>query len=226
MAGIIFLIIIIILIVLLGKSNISLRYNIQFWLIAGYILLLLASPVVIQLLPQENFAEGKMKTLSNKDLYNRGDLYTMALEARPEQTEGVFVLGKWELPYNGSMINVVEGAGNEYGATIMVEKKDSADGKIEAVNYATKAIVGRIDFSEFMKPHRVTLDGNVLKITAPEHLKIELGMFGRESVVSQILGDTGLESAPWVNSTQLLYLRVPADVEVRSEADVQFVNKQ
>lgn len=231
MVAIIPLLIILVVVILLGmrRSGFSLRHNIQIWLTAGYILLLLVSPAIVGILPEGKFADAKMKTVSKKELFNQEDLYTLALEARPEQTEGVFVLEQWEFPYDGSMINVVERPEHEYSAAIIVERNDSADGKIEAVDYATKTIVEMIDFSERMKPHRVALDGNVLKVTAPERLDVELGKFSREFVVSQILGDAMPESDPFghftIHGSQLLYLRVPAGLEVQSEAAIQFVEK-
>lgn len=224
MANLLILVLVILFVVKSGCF--SLQNKIQFWLIAGYILLLLASPVVIQMLPKENFADERIKKVSEKDLYVQADLYTIAQGASPEQIKGVFVLEQWEFPYNGSMLNVVVRPLYEYDAVIVVERKDSADGKIEAVNYASKPIVELLDLSEIMKPHKVALDGNVLKVTAPEFLQIELGVFRNEFVISQILGDTELESAPWRHGSQLIYLRVPADVEVQSEASVHFVEKQ
>jgi hypothetical protein len=51
MVAVIPILIILVLVVLLvvRRSSFSLRHNIQFWLIGGYILLLLASPVLIKL---------------------------------------------------------------------------------------------------------------------------------------------------------------------------------
>jgi hypothetical protein len=65
MVAVIPILIILVLVVLLvvRRSSFSLRHNIQFWLIGGYILLLLASPVLIKLLPVENLAYEKMKTV-------------------------------------------------------------------------------------------------------------------------------------------------------------------
>jgi hypothetical protein len=254
MAFVIPLLIILFLVILLVKrSSFSLRHNIQFWLTAGYILLLFVSPVLLQMLPVENLADMKMKTVSEKDLVNHGDLFGKAFEGRPEQSEGAFVLKQWEFPFSGSLINVVmlpKHEQHEEDVNIVAERKDRADGKIEAVSYATKTIVELFDFSERMMPHRITLDGNVLKVEAPECLKVELGMFSREFVVSQILGESEV-STPEHQSTggspviipgpgldsgnmsehdsrttpgeQLLYLRIPADVDVQSKNPITFV---
>lgn len=107
------LLITLVLIALLGtKSSIfSLRHNIQFWLVTGYILLLLAAPAFILLLPAENLADGKMKTVSEMDvaaeMTGQEVLYTQALQGRPEQAERAFVLEQWEFPcQQGSMIEI------------------------------------------------------------------------------------------------------------------------
>ncbi|HBI27920.1 MAG TPA: hypothetical protein DDY25_09350, partial [Peptococcaceae bacterium] len=70
MVAIIPILIILVLVVLLvvrRSNSFSLRHNIQFWLIAGYMLLLLASPALIKLLPVENLADAKLKTVSEED---------------------------------------------------------------------------------------------------------------------------------------------------------------
>ena len=222
---IILFLLLILVILLVKRSSFFLRHHIQFWLTAGYILLLLVSPVLLKMLPVENMADKKMKTVSEKDLVNQGDifLFERALEGRPEQAEGAFVLEQWEFPFNDSLINV-EFPENEV-ETIIAERKDSADGKIEAVSYATKTIVERIDFSDRMMPHRVTLRGNVLKVDAPKHLKLELGMFSREFAVSQILGESAMSehASGTTPGSLLLYLRIPADVEVQSKKPITFV---
>jgi hypothetical protein len=162
MAVVISLLIIFVLVIVLvvrRSNSFSLRHNTQFWLIAAYILLLLASPALIKLLPVENLADEKMKTVSGKDIaeamFSERDLYELAIEGRPEQVKGAFVLEQWEFPLNSSLINVAEGSEYEGVTTIIAEKKDSADGKIEVINYATKTIIDQFDFSEEMMPHKV-----------------------------------------------------------------------
>jgi hypothetical protein len=118
MVAVIPILIILVLVVLLvvRRSSFSLRHNIQFWLIGGYILLLLASPVLIKLLPVENLAYEKMKTVSGKDIaaamFSERDLYELAIEGRPEEVEGAFVLEQWEFPFNGNLINVAHALNN------------------------------------------------------------------------------------------------------------------
>jgi hypothetical protein len=156
MAVVISLLIIFVLVIVLvvrRSNSFSLRHNTQFWLIAAYILLLLASPALIKLLPVENLADEKMKTVSGKDIaeamFSERDLYELAIEGRPEQVKGAFVLEQWEFPLNSSLINVAEGSEYEGVTTIIAEKKDSADGKIEVINYATKTIIDQFDYIIF-----------------------------------------------------------------------------
>lgn len=229
MVAIIPALIILLLVVLLvvRRSSFSLRNNIQFWLIAGYIVLLFASPALIKLLPVGNLADGKMKTVSEKDMFramiSERDLYELAMEGRPEQVEGAFVLEQWEFSFNGSQINVAERYEYE-GGTVIAERKDQADDKIEVINYATKTIVEQFDFSDEMQPHKVNLDGDILKVAAPERHDVNLAMFSGEFVVSQILGESAATEQP-INmcGSQLLYIRIPADVEVESEIPIEFV---
>ncbi|MDD4334138.1 MAG: hypothetical protein PHY77_00835 [Desulfotomaculaceae bacterium] len=239
------LLIILVLVALLSTkgSSISLRHNLQSWLVTGYILLLLAAPALIPLLPAENLADVKMKTVSEMDIVTemagQGGLFTQALQGRPEQAEGAFVLEQWQFPCRqDSIINLVENHAYRNGAaensvTIVVEKKDRADGLMEIVNYATRTIVGGFDFSDRMRMHEVNLDGNVLLVTGPERLKVVLGMFSREFAAGQILGEGsamfehsgGIGHTGTIPGSQLLYLRIPADVKVQSEMPVVYVEE-
>ena len=239
------LLITLVLIALLGTKNsiFSLRHNIQFWFVTGYILLLLAAPALIPLLPAENLADVKMKTVSEMDvaaeMAGQGDLYTQALQGRPEQAERAFVLEQWEFPcQQGSMIEIMENPAykngfTENGVTIVAERKDRADGMIEVINYATRTIVEGFDFSDRVRPYQAALHGNVLQVTGPQRLEVVLGMFSRESVAAQILGEDNamLEHGSrsihtsTVPGSQLLYLRIPADVEVQSDIYIAYVEK-
>jgi hypothetical protein len=58
------------------------------------------------MLPVENLADMKMKTVSEKDLVNHGDLFGKAFEGRPEQSEGAFVLKQWERSYCKGRIGI------------------------------------------------------------------------------------------------------------------------
>jgi len=249
-AGVFLLITVVLSIILVRRGSFFLRHNMQFRLTAGYILLLLVSPFLLQILPLDNLHDMKMITVSEKDmaLVNEEKLFAQALRGRPEQAEGAFVLKRWEFPFSGNLINVE--FSEDY--LVIVERQESVDGRIEAVNYATKTVVELIDFSEVIKPYRVTLDGNVLKVEAPQYQKIERAAFSREFVVRQILGEVGAsesdagsvpgggnntsssavipgqvalnESASGAfPGTLLLYLRIPADVEIQSKNSITFV---
>lgn len=76
-----------------------------------------------------------------------------------------------------------------------------------------------------MKPHKVALDGNTLKVAGPELKDINLAMFSREFVVSQILGDSAASEQHYTSSfgSQLLYLRIPADVDVESKIPIHLL---
>jgi hypothetical protein len=247
-AGVFLLITIFLFIILARRGSFFLRHSMQFRLTAGYILLLLVSPFLLQILPLDNLHDMKMKAVSEKEMVHHEDLLQQATQGRPEQAEGAFVLKRWEFPFSGNLLNV-ELSENDL---VIVERKESADGRIEAVNYATKTVVELIDFSEMMMPYRLTLGGNVLKVMAPQPLKIEMWAFSKEFAVRQILGESGAsesdaDSVPGSGNnssssavipgqvalnesasgafpgTLLLYLRIPADVEIQSKNSITFV---
>ncbi len=193
------------------------------------------------MLPAENLADVSMETVSEMDVGAemtwQGRLYTQALQGRPEQAEGSFVLEQWQFPFRqDSIIKIVENPAYENGfkeksITIVAERKDRADGLVEIINYATETTIEGFDFSDKVRPHQAALQDNVLQITGPQRLEVVLGMFCREFAASQILGeDTAMleRGASSINTrtvpgSQLLYLRIPADMEVQADIPVVYV---
>ena len=113
---------------------------------------------------------------------------------------------------------------------MVAERKDRADGMVEIVNYATRTIIEGFDFSGRVRPHQVALHGNVLQVTGPQRLEVVLGMFSREFAAAQILGkDTAMLDGArsthnrTVPGSQLLYLRIPADVELQADIPIAYV---
>ncbi len=215
------------------NKRFSLSYNLQFWLIAGYLLLLLISPLIVKLLPSDGLRlttvnEEEMEKELHRQMQIEGDLHFLASEGRPEEVEGALVLGQWEFPaYQEKAINLVSfRKGEHYDPMIIVEQKDREDNRIEAINYATQTILEGIDYTEEIEAHQLALEGQNLKVTVPRQLEVRIGGFKKEFMVTQILGqETRIDglSPQMLTGTQLLYLRVPADVEVRSDMPFDYV---
>lgn len=182
-------------------------------IMVGYFIILLSCLIVLPMLPKENFPV----TVSEKVLTEakRGyiDLQNVAMEGRPEQIEGVIKLKQWDFEFSGNQLEIA-GADNNSGVMIIADKKNTNDGKIEVINYATKTILEGIDATNGIKAPQVLLEGNRLKITMPEQYKVEIAKFNKEFVITQLTRNDRERGMQYVIGAQVLYLRIPQKVEI------------
>ena len=242
-ASVTLLLILALAILLIAKgSKFSWRQNTQFWLVGGYVLLLLVVPGLIKLLPVENQSHVQIRALSegevDEEMLARGELYQQAIRGRPEQARGVLTLARWEFPQpQGNITTIVEkhlnrNGDQETGVPIIVERKDQADGLLEVVNYSTRTIINGYDFTDIISSQEVTWDDDVMMIAGPAPRRVDLAVFNREFAAAQILGKDpaalehgGRDFHRMVSGEQLLYLRLPAHIELQSDTPVIFANE-
>lgn len=231
MVSLLFLLIILFLVVLLvaRQGGAFLQHKRQLWILGGYLLIQFFALVLMQVLPEINY----MDTVSEEEFArqeNAGfDLIPMALMGKPEQLDGVFVKEQWEFLYGGNLLSVV--FPQNVHINMIVERKETADGRIEVTCYATKTIVELIDFSGEVKTPGVSLENSVLSITMPGYQQLTVSAFSKEFVVNQVSGKPEpiferLDD-PFARTTmgsQLLYLRIPANLEIKSSVPIGFVD--
>lgn len=201
-------------------------------LLAAYIIILLASYGVIQILPPDNFLE--VNAVSGETIVREQEashsLFEAAMEGRPEQVAGIQIIKKWEFEFAGSQLTI-DSDKNEYAhVTVFVKRKEMNDGKIEAFNYATRTIIQRIDVSDGIKPPILALEGTRLTLKEPEEYRLEIARFQREFLTNKILLARSQPEAPSdhfsnnVFGASMLYVLIPLDVEVISHGGIIMVD--
>lgn len=240
MFGVIVLLIFLLLLILpvIKGRGLNLLQKKQVGILGGYFLVLLSALAVLQFLPEENFADAVSEEEPLEQKHAGMVLFSQALEGRPGQVEGVFVPVQWEFAFKGNRLTVFKSPVSDDEISdfhiiapegdipliLIVERKDTADGIIEVVCYTTKTIVELADFSEKLDPPRVSLEDGILTVAVPEQRRLSIGAFGKEFAATQILGGPPLLARVSHERTtlgsQLLYLRVPAGLEIHSKTPI------
>ncbi|MBT9140101.1 MAG: hypothetical protein DDT30_00674 [Dehalococcoidia bacterium] len=211
-----------------GRAGIHIGRGKLGWLLAGYFAVLICSPVVLWLLPPEMLSHPVDAAALRKAEAAARDLFPAAMAGRPESVDGVRKLGEWQFSLDGDSLRIT-GSRPYLGLNVLVERKDENDGIIEATHYFTATILEMIDVSAQVRPVEVTLAGNLI-ITEPEHYhyNIEVIRFRQDFMAAQILGDGVARRQFRIDAIgeQLLYLRVPQDVQIEeAHYHLHFVNK-
>ena len=197
------------------------------WLLAGYFAVLICSPVVLWLLPPEKLPRPVEAAVLRKAEVAARDLFPAAMAGRPQSVDDVRILGEWQFSLAGDSLKIT-GSHPDRGLNVLVERKDENDGLIEATHYFTGTILEMIDVSAQVRPVEIALTENTLIITEPEQYEIEVIRFSQDFMAAQILGDGAARRQFLFDAigNQLLYLRVPKNVQVEaSKYQLQFVNR-
>lgn len=201
------------------------------WLLGGYVMILLASLLVLQVLPEERFSqvdEVNNETLRKAQEASQG-FFEMVMAGKPEQVDGIEILRQWDFEFQGKQLSI--GTDDYAAVMVFVERKKENDGKIEATHYVTKTILDKVDVTAGIKSPTLSLKGNRLMKTEPEEYKIEIARFKREFLTEQFLKDSEQQETPakhYLNhafGANILYVRIPRDVEVLSKAGVILIDE-
>jgi hypothetical protein len=207
---------------LLQKLNLKLVLGI-------YGALLLIAVGLFYLLPIE---ESLNKVVENQEELAQAEragglLMNAAFEGKQiekENIDGVFIKKQWDFPYEGKQLDITQ-VGQQYSIPfILVERKEDNDGQIEVIHYYTRTIIENIEFTDKRGPFTIQLEKNQLMISNPNMIDIHVGKFAKEFTISQFTSENGLDlfsDRNHIDGTNVLYIRVPKNVEV--EGEVQFV---
>ncbi|MGG3572175.1 hypothetical protein ABES25_03115 [Bacillus gobiensis] len=188
----------------------------------SYVAVLIVSVILFYALPaKENAVGGRVQS----ETANKGidKVYNAAQEGRIEEINSKYKKQQWEFPYKESRLHL---DGN-VDPTIVVERKQSSDGTIDAIFFATDFVVGGFDMSNRTPAINLELEGDTLMIDNTGPLQINLGMYSKEFPIRQFTGEQFIEEDPIVSPMQIIYLRVPKDLEITgaSDMDITYVNK-
>ncbi len=182
------------------------------WLLSGYVFVLVSSFIISYFIPSE---AQSIATEEEIELA-REDFHQLAYQGDLSEIKSEYLKQQWEFPYDGTELTIAV-PGDEYlTVSILVEKKNSNDGVIEAFYYTSPTIIDNIIASDKMNPIQLELAGNDLSIMKPEPVKLVFITGKKEFTISQFMKEDQLVSRGGsIFGQRLLYLKVPAGVELK-----------
>ncbi|TMN21170.1 hypothetical protein [Lentibacillus cibarius] len=227
----------------LAKSD-KLSGIVRRWLFPGYLLVLLISFGLSFILPLEGDSDAsRYRTFDKEKL---PDLYMIPQVTGSINMLDDYLVDQWNLETKEKKLRLVI-RGEENLNNIAVKRKKANDGVVEAALYVTPFVIDGIDMTTgFLPKTHVKVNGRTLAIETPDRKRIDVSVFQKEFPIRQFTQKGWLasideevgfgvstkemtgerESSPWMYkeegrlfSTELLYLQIPADVEIEGGND-------
>lgn len=196
------------------------------WLLGGYAVVLIISTILFFLVPiqpKTNFAE-------EADLRHSHHFeYITSQDMLDEVSD--FIVNEKEFPYDKDylniQLNVNDSNDRHYHLKILVERKNEADQMIEAVIYQTPTFINDWNITEHIDPLQVDvtlstlLIDNILKEFSYASFKTEFPFSQFEEDDQSFFGEV------IVQGEELLFLRIPKDVELieKDSVDIVYLNE-
>lgn len=191
------------------------------WFFGSYGCILLASLLILQVLPQERIhGDALSDSALARATQAENDFYLAVMDGNPQDVDGIYVIEQWNFAISDKQITMTttETGGNPINMMIVAERTDELTDEIEVIHYATQVIVARVDLTDGLESPSVTMTGNRLRFSPPPQYQIELDRFQKEFVAAQLLGEA--DDQQWMipgsvpDAGQALYLRIPHDLEI------------
>lgn len=197
------------------KKRTYLSNNKIMGLLGVYIAILLLSAVLCVFIPSEKssfFVEPSEKKVSHA----HGNIYTKAINGKTEEIDPSYIVNHWEKNYHLKQLNLVPKNGEFLDTSIIIERTPANDHKIEGTYYQTKSMSSGVNVTDRIPIPLLEWSKNTL-ILSQIKKKIKLAMFKPALPISQFKKETSInEDHGQTFGTQLLYLRVPKDIKIKS----------
>ncbi|WP_338753662.1 hypothetical protein [Bacillus sp. FJAT-52991] len=206
-----------ILVKIINKSGRIFSYNRVKWLFVSYLFVLVTSIVVYTFIPYEN-ANGKERDENNVNLVET------ALAGKTDQITDSYKKKEWLFEYKGNWIEL-ELPDDQYSElTIVIERKDKNDGKVEATLYHPKSFANDIDITDQLGLMDLHLKKDTLTLTKPHEIHLEFTQFTKEFPITQFTGENWIDDGPIAINQGLLYLRIPKNLNIVESTDVSNIH--
>ncbi|WP_312473399.1 hypothetical protein [Neobacillus sp.] len=196
-----------------GKFSYSQRV---YWILSGFVSILLICLILNAVLPVKIMDGWKRVNTTDLERENLG-LYDAALEGRINQEGSKFLRKKWNFNYQGQQLNLTVTKDEDIDAMVVVEKKNSNDGNIEAEFYQTRSSYNGMEITELANLPGMELAGDQLTLLNPKRSEIKFSQFGNTFSIKQFTGEPSLFSehhSEFSGGLRILYLRIPKDLEL------------
>lgn len=208
-----------------GIIKIWKRMN-TYWLLAGYIVLLIISLSLYLWMP----ISGELHTLSQKERLQeiniRDHFHDVMINPKRMDLHNQYLKEKIDVAYNEDKLSIVV---QNVDATIpiLVERKDSDERTLSAYLYETKVLIDNIDISKQMEPVRFDLSGDLLTIQFPTLTTYTFAEFTNEFTIAQFTNKSFFHRDIHF-AEQLIYIQIPRDIEIlpdENTLDLIYVNE-
>ena len=192
------------------------------WMLGGYVAILLICTGVSPLLPDEIVT---YKIISNShDLDKEStELYEAAIEGNTAKIDDKFINKTWSLRFEEQELNIATENDELINSAVIVERKPTNDGKIEALHYKTRSGVNNMEITELENPLRIELNENTLTIMNPEKVKLKFSQFQQAFTVNQFTGEKPFRhSTRFYGGTSILYLKIPKDLKLIDNSNINY----
>lgn len=190
-----------------------------------FVLLLLLVPLSA-LLPQDDFVQSSkdgdkelLITQAPRDWSVDSRKYHIPLDGRFEEQSGLYKNSSQTFPADSNSITLESTANTGY-QPIYIERKDSADGKIEVSSYVAPHYADSIDFTRIVSPPRISLEKGILTIEAPSQQSLQFKSLSNSFTVNQFMQkDQNIrEGNSSVFGGKAVYIRIPKNLEIIHDA--------
>jgi hypothetical protein len=193
------------------------------WMLGGYAAILLICTGVSPLLPDNK--EINYKILNDtQDLDKESiELYEAASEGNIDSIDNKFLNKKWSFDYVGQELAIATENDELISTAIIVERKTTNDGKIEALHYKTRSAVNNMEITEIENPLRIELNENTLTIMNPEKVQLKFSQFQQAFTVNQFTGEKPFSRAThFYGGTSILYLKIPKNLKLIDQSNINY----
>lgn len=191
-----------------------------YWMLGGYVVVLLVATALFFRIPidQDISFEGHIDLNISPNLEHITSQYLL-------DDAITYIVNEKEFPYEENELNIqVDTSNGRYNSMrILVERKDEADQMIEATVYQTPTFINHLNITEYINPIQVDLTLSALLIdgiwTELSYASFRTGFPFRQFKENRLLWfDEDL-----IYGQQLLFLRVPKNVEIIEKENVDVV---
>jgi hypothetical protein len=192
--------------------------KITHWLVLIYMGVLLLSTAMIPFITDNQMDRNEMHQVDIDEAMNQLDANLR--KGNMDQIDASYLLSKERFEdYQNQTLRI--GYRSEYGSQVFVERHMTDDDHIEVFTYANGLLIGGLDFSDKLIPHKLELTENTLTII-PTEQNIRLSITSASFPVGQFTGESIFRHS-FSRGEQVIYLRVPKDLKLIAEDEVFFV---
>jgi energy-coupling factor transporter transmembrane protein EcfT len=194
-----------------GKKYMTIK--VTHWLLFIYIAVLVLATVFVPFLTEKSAGLERVEQEASDQ--RMGDYYTKLNDGDIDEIDPNYLIQETRFDdYQNQTVEIV--TQTQYAPQVFVEGKTSDDSQIEAYVYSGGLVVNGFDFSDILKPHQIELEENILTIT-PIQQEINLTIGSDSFPVRQFTGETLFRNHSFSSGDSMVYLRIPQDIEIKSD---------